>query len=250
VLHVWARRPSSLDTLDGVPYIAHDTVVDLGAASEIVGLCLNEDKDNRQLMLDAGLLAAMRSGSVLVNHGTGLPAFAVEMTKLAAEHGIDVLDAPVSGGRAGAIAKQLTTIVGGDAAVLQRVRPVIATFSKKVVYMGGAGTGQVGKLINNALLMANQKNIADLLGVAQRLDVDIPGLLDVLRSGSASSFALQALGTAVTPANAEHLRRIQLVDVDIFVDAVAGLGDSVAAINRRAIEGAEALPRLADLITA
>jgi 3-hydroxyisobutyrate dehydrogenase-like beta-hydroxyacid dehydrogenase len=172
------------------------------------------------------------------------------MTRLAAQHGIEVLDAPISGGRAGAVAKQLITIVGGDANVVQRPRPVFATFSKKVVHMGGAGAGQVGKLINNALLMANQKSIADLLGVAQRLDVEIPALVDVLRSGTASSVALQALGTAITPANAEHLRQMQLVDMDIFAEAVAGLGDSVAPINRRAIEGAEALPRLADLVTA
>lgn len=248
-LHVWARRPSSLDALHGVPHIPHNTAADLGAASEVVGLCLNEDKDNRQLMLDGGLLAAMRPGSVLVNHGTGLPAFAVEMTGLAAPHGVDVLDAPVSGGHAGAVAKQLTTIVGGDAAVVERLRPLFSTFSKKIAHMGGAGAGQVGKLINNTLLMVNQKNIAELLDIANRLHVEIPALVDVLRSGSASSFALQALGTAVTPTNAEHLRRMQLVDMDIFVEAVAELGDNVSSISRRAIEGAEELPRLANLVT-
>ena len=150
--------------------------------------------------MDGGLLAAMRPGSVLVNHGTGLPAFAAEMTRLAAGHGVDVLDAPVSGGRAGAVARQLTTIVGGDAAVVQRLRPFFETFSKKVAHMGGPGAGQAGKLINNALLMANQKNIADLLAIAQQLDIEIPALVDVLRSGTAASVALQALGTAITPA--------------------------------------------------
>lgn len=81
-----------------MPHTAHDTVAGLGAASEIVGLCLNGDKDNRQLMVDGGLLAAMRPGSVLVNHGTGLPAGAAEMTQLAARHSVDVLDARSAAG--------------------------------------------------------------------------------------------------------------------------------------------------------
>jgi len=98
-LHAWARRPSSLGALDGAPYTTHDTAAGISAAADIVGLCLNEDKDNRQLMVDGGLLAAMRPGSVLVNYGTGLPAFAAEITLLAAAYGIDALDAPVSGGR-------------------------------------------------------------------------------------------------------------------------------------------------------
>jgi 3-hydroxyisobutyrate dehydrogenase-like beta-hydroxyacid dehydrogenase len=247
-LHAWARRPASLAALDGVPCTAHGTVAGLGAASDIVGLCLNEDRDNRQLMVDGGLLAAMRPGSVLVNHGTGLPAYAAEMTRLAAAYGISVLDAPVSGGRAGAVARQLTTIVGGDAAVVDRLRPLFGTFSAKVAHLGGPGAGQAGKLINNALLMANQKNIADVLGIAQDLGIEIPALVDVLRSGSAASFALQALGTAVTPDNAEHLRRMQLVDMDIFAEAVTGLGDRVTPVSRRAIAGAEALPLLASLV--
>src|SRR6185437_15536561 len=81
-----------------------------------------------------------------------------------------------------------------------RLRPFFETFSKKVAHMGGPGAGQAGKLINNALLMANQKNIADLLAIAQQLDIEIPALIDVLRSGTAASVALQALGTAITPA--------------------------------------------------
>lgn len=248
-LHVWARRPTSLDALEGVPFITHGSLAEMAAASDIIGLCLSEDKDNRQVMVDGGLLAAMKPGAVLVNHGTGLPAFAVEMTAMAAEFRVDVIDAPVSGGHAGAVAKQLTTIVGGDPAVAEKVRPLFQTFSKMVAYLGGTGSGQVGKLVNNAMLMANQKNIADLLGIAEQLGANIPELVEVLRSGTGSSRALQVLGSAVTPQNADHLSKLQLIDMDIFIDAVSGLGDSAEVINRRAIEGAEALPTLARLVT-
>ena len=248
-LHVWARRPQSLSALEGVPYTAHETPAEMAALSDIVGLCLSEDKDNKQIMLEGGLLAAMKPGSILVNHGTGLPAFAVEMTDLAAPHHIHVVDAPVSGGHAGAVAKRLTTIVGGEAATVEKVRPVFETFSAKVAHMGLAGAGQVGKLVNNAMLMANQKNIDDLLSIAAELGADIPQLVDVIRSGTGSSRALEVLGTAVTPANAEHLSRLQLIDMDLFNEAVAGLDGSAHIISRRAVQGAEALPSLAAIVT-
>src|SRR6201994_4676293 len=73
-LHAWARKARSLDALDGVRYVAHDSPAELGAVSDIVGLCLNVDDNVREIMTTGGLLAAMRPGSVLVNHGTGLPA--------------------------------------------------------------------------------------------------------------------------------------------------------------------------------
>ncbi|PXA67084.1 NAD(P)-dependent oxidoreductase [Cryobacterium arcticum] len=248
-LHVWARRPQSLSALEGVPYTVHETPAEMAALSDIVGLCLSEDKDNKQIMVEGGLLAAMRPGSTLVNHGTGLPAFAVEMTELAATRDIHVVDAPVSGGRAGAVAKRLTTIVGGEATTVEKVRPIFESFSAKVAHMGAAGAGQVGKLVNNAMLMANQKNIDDLLSIAAELGVDIPQLVDVIRSGTGSSRALEVIGTAVTPANAEHLSRLQLIDMDLFDEAVAGLGRSARIISRRAVEGAEALPSLAAIVT-
>jgi 3-hydroxyisobutyrate dehydrogenase-like beta-hydroxyacid dehydrogenase len=244
-LHVWARRPASLDALRGVPFIAHETPAELGAVSDIIGLCLNVDDNVRDLLTDGGLLAAMKPGSVLVNHGTGLPAFAHEMIELATRHGVDVLDAPVSGGRAGAVAKQLLTIVGGDAAVLEQCRPVFATFSTTIAHLGGAGTGQMAKLINNALLMANQENLMEMLRIANGLGVETGPLVEVLRAGTGSSRVLDLLGTAVTPENAEHLSEMQLVDMDIFADAMIELGEIARPFTERATKGAQGLPELA-----
>ena len=247
-LLVWARRPASLDALAGVPCRAFESVIEMAAAADILCLCLSEDTDNRQLLIEGGLLNAMRAGSILVNHGTGLPAAAVEMKTLAAEHGVEAIDAPVSGGHAAAVAKRLTTIVGGSTAAVERVRPVFESFSTKVAHLGGAGSGQVGKLVNNTMLMANQHTIAELLGLAGRLGVSIPQLVDVLRSGTGSSRALEVIGTAVTRANADHLSRLQLIDMELFDDAVAELGADAHEISRRAVAGAEALPHLASLL--
>jgi 3-hydroxyisobutyrate dehydrogenase len=111
--------------------------------------------------------------------------------------------------------------------------------------MGGPGTGQTAKLINNALLMANQENLRDMLAIADGMRVEISALVDVLRAGTSSSRALQLLGSAVTSENADHLREMQLVDMDIFADAVHELGNTAADFTNRAVLGAKALPELA-----
>jgi 3-hydroxyisobutyrate dehydrogenase-like beta-hydroxyacid dehydrogenase len=247
-LHVWARRESSFGGLAGVPFTPHGTPADLGAIVDIVGLCLSEDKDNREVLVQGGLLDALAAGAIVVNHGTGLPGEAEAIAALAGARGVGAIDAPVSGGHAGAVAKQLTTIVGGQPETVDRCQPLFETFSKLVVHMGGPGTGQMGKLINNAMLMANQNNVVDLLRIAERLGVNLPALVTVLRSGTASSTALQSLGHAVRPDNAQHLSRLQLIDMDIFAEAVAGTTD-VHSVIERAVKGAEALPDLADLVT-
>ncbi len=247
-LHVWARRPQSLEALAGVKYKAYDTVSEMAATSDLVGLCLTEDSDIRHVALDGGLLANMKPGSVLVNHGTGLPAFAAELTTIASEYQVNVIDAPVSGGHPAAVAKQLLTMVGGEPEVAERCRPVFETFSKKVAYMGSAGSGQMAKLLNNALLMMNQKNIEDILQLGEHVGLAIPALVDVLCAGTARSYALEALGTAITTEKAPHLQKLQLIDMDLFAEAVALVGYEAEAITRYAVAGATGLTAVAQLV--
>nr|WP_211244147.1 NAD(P)-dependent oxidoreductase [Actinospica robiniae] len=247
-LHVWARRSRSLTALEGLPRTIHESVAELGRASDVVGLCLREDADIQDVLTGGGLLESMKPGSVIVNHGTGLPQFAAKMTELAAAKGIQVLDAPVSGGNAGAVARRLSTMVGGSAEIFERCRPIFETFSKKVTYMGPTGSGQLSKLMNNTLLMMNQRNVQEILGLAKDLGLEIEALVDILLAGSGSSFALQALGGPVTTDNAEHLSTLQLIDMEIFDAAVKALGRDVPDMTRQAVEGAHGLALAARLV--
>jgi 3-hydroxyisobutyrate dehydrogenase-like beta-hydroxyacid dehydrogenase len=249
-LHVWARRPESLTALDGHAFTPHTSITELAAASDIVGLCLREDSDNLQVAVESGLLANMGPGAVLVNHGTGLPQAARELTRLAEPHGVDVVDAPVSGGHAVALARQLTTIVGGEARVVERLTPVFQTFSKEVIHVGPAGSGQYGKLFNNALMMMNHRNVIEVLHLAQALELPIHPLLNVLRSGSASSFALQAIGPSITSENVHHLQPLELTDMELFGGAVDSLGDQARAVIERAVAGARQLDELTAIVGA
>lgn len=243
-LHVWARRPGSLEALEGHAFTAEPGLAELGAVSDVVILCLPEDHDVRAVVLDGGLLAAMRPGTVLVNQGTGLPAEALRLGELTEPRGVACVDAPVSGGHAVAVARQLTTIAGGTDDAVALVRPVFDTFSKEVIHAGPSGSGQYGKLFNNTLMMMNHTNLIEVLHVAQAADVPLPGLLQVLRSGSARSFALEAIGPSITTENVDHLRTLEIIDMDVFAEAVSFLGGVPARVVERAVAGANGLPDL------
>ncbi|MBK4348728.1 NAD(P)-dependent oxidoreductase [Lacisediminihabitans changchengi] len=249
-LHVWARRATSLDELRAGSFTAESTPAGLGAASDIVLLVLRDDSDVDDVLNARGLLGAMMAGSIIVNHGTGDPEAAIAFAELAAERGIAFLDAPVSGGGPGAEARQLATIVGGDFDAFTRAEPVFATFSASVVYMGGPGSGQVAKLLNNALTMTNLKNAEDVLAIAATIGVDIGAFRRLLASSSGGSFVMQALGDQIMPQIAPHLQGLMREDIEHFADAVSRLGVDVAAVRERGLAGAEGLLSAAELVSA
>lgn len=246
-LHVWARRPASLEVLAGVPHTAHASVAELGAVSDIVGLVLTDDKDIWDILDQQGLLKALRPGAIVVNHGTGDPSENARIAAHLGEKGHPFLDAPVSGGGPGAVARTLTTIVGGDQAALERCRPVFETFSRKIAYMGPAGAGQQAKLLNNALTMTNLKNAVDVLGLAGQLGVDVAALYDMVSVSSGSSAIMQALGT-FTPELAAHLQGLMRKDIEHFADSVRNRQLDPSALRDRGLSGADGLVEAVKLL--
>jgi 3-hydroxyisobutyrate dehydrogenase-like beta-hydroxyacid dehydrogenase len=247
-LHVWARHPQSLGGMSGSAFEAEPDIPALGAVSDVVSLCLSEDSDVAQIVTTGGLLDAMRPGSILVNHGTGLPTEARRIGELAESHGVGFVDAPVSGGHAVAIARQLTTIVGGSEEHAARLTPLFMTFSKSVIRVGPVGSGQFGKLFNNAVMMMNHKNVIDILALGDQLHLHIPALVEVLRSGSASSVALMAFGPSITSANAAHLQAVELVDLQLLTDALAPVETAAQDVVSRARAGVDGLVDLTTMI--
>jgi 3-hydroxyisobutyrate dehydrogenase-like beta-hydroxyacid dehydrogenase len=247
-LHVWARRPASLDALADVPHHRHDTVEELAAACDVVCLCVGTDDD--VLQLAARLLDALRPGAVVVNHGTGLPSNARRLTELCANGGVQVLDAPVSGGRPAAEERRLTTMVGGPPAAVERCTPVFQSFSHHVVHLGEAGAGQTAKLFNNALLMMNQAAIGEIVGLAVELKLDAARLVEVLKLGSAASAALSLLNTMVRPDNVEHLSGVEALDMELFDQAMRQAGIDSTATTERGLAGARGLTLLLNRLNA
>jgi 3-hydroxyisobutyrate dehydrogenase-like beta-hydroxyacid dehydrogenase len=196
-------------------------------------------------LLGSELVAVLRPGSVVVNHGTGTPANAVTMADTCATARLEFLDAPVSGGHDGAVARKLTTMVGGPPAAADRCDPIFRTFSTHVAHLGGHGAGQLAKVLNNALMMMNHASVADILELAVQLRLDPAALAEVIKTGSGSSAALELLptGLAAPPDDVvKHATDVLLVDASLFDAAMTERQINVAAITARAVSGANRLP--------
>ena len=239
-LHVWARHPRSLAVLAGTPHTAHESVPDLGRACDMVGLCMTDDSDVREILEDEGLLASLPTSGIIVNHGTGDPRVAATLAERVREQGHELLDAPVSGGRPAAETHTLTTFVGGDAGTARRSRPVFAAFSSAIAYMGPPGTGQLAKLLNNASLLANLRNVEDIIAIGASAGINPRSLLDALKTGSGSSFALQFLAGEISPEMAQHLPELWHKDIGHFSDAIRGRDLPPSILEARAHESVEA----------
>jgi 2-hydroxy-3-oxopropionate reductase len=158
----------------------------LSSGADVVVVCVFTDEQVRQVSLDDGLVAAMPSGSVLVLHTTGSPRTAESI----AEHGVDVVDAPVSGGPHNAAAGALTLFVGGADETVARVRPVLSCYGDPVLHVGPLGAGQKVKLVNNALFAAQLGLLSRAVELGDALGVSESALLTALPHGSAASRVL------------------------------------------------------------
>lgn len=235
-----------LENLPGVPCTV-SAPAELARASDVLGLFL-DDAGNSRTLVEGGLLAAMRPGSVVVNFANGLPQEARRLAETSTPYGVRFLDVPVSGGPVAAQNRQLTAIAGGDAATVRRLTPLFSTFAATVVHIGPSGCGEQAKLFSDALMAMNHQNILDILRLAVALELPVPALLEVLRSGSATSVALEAVGPVITPANAGHFQELERDDLRLFSTAVESLGAAAKPVVERAVAGARNLTELTAII--
>lgn len=163
----------------------------VAAEASVVLSCLPRTSDVAEVA--DRCLPHLRAGTVWVDCTSGEPGASRELAARLADHGVDYLDAPVSGGTDGAEAGTLTTMVGGDVAVLDRVRPVLDTFSGRVVHVGPTGAGHAVKAVNNTLLAANLWAAAEGLVALVHQGVPAATALEVVNGSSGRSFATEAL---------------------------------------------------------
>jgi 2-hydroxy-3-oxopropionate reductase len=191
-LHVWALRPASADCL---PATVHPTPAALGAACEVVFTVITSSADVEGVALgDNGLIHGMAPGSVLVDCSTIAPDAARRIAGQLAEKGIHMLDAPVSGGEQGARDATLAIMAGGDAAVLERVRPLLERLGQRIVHIGPNGAGQVAKACNQMIMVAAIEAVAEAMHLARAAGVDPAKVKQALAGGSAGSRVLDIMG--------------------------------------------------------
>jgi len=162
---------------------------------DIVFACVGNDDDVRQVSLGKdGVFAGLAQGSIFVDHTTASAELAVELGKIAQENGQYFLDAPVSGGQAGAENGVLTVMVGGDEAVFTKAEPVMAAFARFSQLMGKVGSGQLAKMVNQICFVNTVQGLAEGLNFAQKAGLDTDKLLDTIGKGAAGSWQMDNRG--------------------------------------------------------
>lgn len=196
-----------------------ETPAEAARGASVVITCFPVSADvERVLDGPTGLLATMTTGSTLVDCTSGDPATSQRIAARLAPLGIGFLDAPVSGGVAGAEAATLTVMVGGDAVVLERVRPVLEAFGKKIVHCGPVGAGDAVKAVNNALLAMHIAGTAEGLLALKRAGVDPAVALDVINTSSGRSNASMNLFPERVLSRAfPRTFRLALLDKDVGI---------------------------------
>ncbi len=157
---------------------------DVASECDVICVCVPGPPEMRAVMLGAaGVIEGLRRGAVVIDHTTNSPAVVREVGAAVSARGAHLLDAPLDGGREGALDGQLTLFVGGDEAVVPRVRPVLETFSRSVVWVGALGAGSVTKLVHNALAMSIDLLLAECLTLGVKAGVALPRLVEAFREG-------------------------------------------------------------------
>jgi 2-hydroxy-3-oxopropionate reductase len=191
-LHAWARRAESTA---GLPATVCATPAELGRRCEVVFTIITSSADVEAVALGPdGLIEGMAPGSVLVDCSTIAPDAARHIAARLGERGIHMLDAPVSGGTQGAIDATLAIMAGGDAAVLERVRPLLDCLGKRIVHIGPNGAGQVAKACNQMIMVAAIEAAAEAMRLAAAAGVDCARVKQALAGGSAGSRVLEVMG--------------------------------------------------------
>ncbi len=215
----------------GASAVLEPAAVADGAGAVIV--CVFTDEQVRQVCLESDLIAAMPPGAVLVIHTTGSPRTAQAITDL----GVDVVDAPVSGGPHDVAAGRVTLFVGGEDDAVARVHPLLSTYGDPVLHVGRTGAGQLVKLINNALFAAQIGLVSEGVRLGGVLGISEPALLEALTHGSADSRALGNITRAGSAA--------------AFIDTVGDfIGKDVAVVRETIAELGGDLGALADVVDA
>jgi 3-hydroxyisobutyrate dehydrogenase len=174
------------------------TPAEAASGAEIVFTCVGNDEDVRAVVAGKeGAFACMARGAILADHTTASAEVAREMAALAKPKGLGFLDAPVSGGQAGAVNGKLTIMVGGEPAAFDKAQPVMAHYGRAVTLMGPAGNGQLTKMVNQICIAGLVQGLSEGLNFAMRAGLDPKLVVEVISKGAAQSWQMDNRASAM-----------------------------------------------------
>jgi 2-hydroxy-3-oxopropionate reductase len=161
-------------------------------SADMVFICVGNDDDVRQVVLgEDGVLAGIADGAIIVDHTTASANIAREIHAVAGERKIGFLDAPLSGGQAGAENGQLTIMVGGDEEIFLRAEPVMQAYAKAITLIGSVGSGQLAKMVNQICIAGVVQGLAEGLNFARQSGLDEEKLIEAISKGAAQSWQME-----------------------------------------------------------
>lgn len=194
-LGVWARRPEACRPLVDAGAHPFQTAAELARNSDVLFTMVTTGADVEGVLFgETGLVAGFVRGAVWVDMSTIAPEDARRLAKILAGHGVDTLDAPVSGGEQGAVAATLAIMVGGKAPVVERVWPLFETMGRTIIHVGGNGAGQVAKMCNQMVMVGAIQALAEALHLSRAAGVDPAKVRRAMGGGSGASRVLDVMG--------------------------------------------------------
>ena len=196
------------------------SVKEISKVSDILFLCVGNDNDVREIISDKdGALEHLRSGSCIVDHTTTSADLAKEMNNLLSTKNINYLDAPVSGGQAGAESGQLSIMVGGKNELYEELKDILMTYSKFIKYMGESGSGQLTKMVNQICIAGLLQGLAEGMNFSEKAGLNSKDVLEVISKGAAQSWQMENRWHTMLEDEFDHGFAVDLMrkDLDIVI---------------------------------
>ena len=229
---VYARRAESAAPLVAAGARRYATPAELAANAEVVFTMVTTSSDVEHVALgENGIIHGARSGTVLVDMETISPAVAKRVAAALAAKGIEMIDAPVSGGPAGATEASLSIMAGGKAQVFERVKPLFEALGRTIVHMGDHGAGQTTKACNQLALLVSAQGTAEALTLARQSGLDPAKVREVMLGGIAASRVLELFGKRMVERDfaAGIESRLYHKDLGIVLELAHGMGQALPA---------------------
>ena len=191
-LSVWNRTPGRAGPLLALGAVEASSPREVARASDVVVTCVTDSPQVAEVLFGSdGLAEGLAPGSLFIDCSTISPASAREMGARLKDHGVAMLDAPVSGGSEGAVAGTLTIMVGGEPTDVERAHDVLHAMGRTVTHLGPIGSGQVAKAVNQVILCGTYLGVAEGVVLAMKAGMDVERLITALAGGAAGSWVLQ-----------------------------------------------------------
>ena len=186
--------------------------------ADVVFSCVGDDPDLREIALGtSGVIAAMKPGTVYCDHTTASADIAREIAAAGSKRGVHCLDAPVSGGQAGAENGKLTVMVGGEAAPFATAEPIIRSYAQTVRLQGPAGSGQLTKMVNQIAIAGVVQGLAEALNFARKAGLDVATVVETISKGAAQSWQMENRYKTMNEGKYDHGFAVEWMRKDLSI---------------------------------